>query len=122
MTCHNEIHNYVLGNLTEPAVCIGRGPLTLEQDTAPEAKRRGMKDCMLQSLHTVKTNAVTNPGEERGRGRREENEGGGNGSGVGNGSGEGKEGVGKRKGNKRLKENTYVERRRKGKQRGKERE
>ena len=59
-----EIHNYVLGNLTVPAVCIGRGALTLEQDAAPEAKRR-MKDRMLQSLHTVKTNGVTNPGEER---------------------------------------------------------
>ena len=68
MTCHNEIHNC---NLTVPAVYIGRGAMILEQDAAPEAKRR-MKDCMLQILHTVKTKAITNPGEER----REGEEGG----------------------------------------------
>ena len=60
-------------DLTVPAVCIGRGALTLEQDAATrEAKRRRMKDGMLPSLHAVKTNAITNPGE----GKMEGEEGG----------------------------------------------
>ena len=70
----HEIHNYVLGNLTLPAVCIGRGALTLEQDAATEAKRRRMKD--VAKSPAVMTNAVTNPGVV-GRGRRGRRGGGG---------------------------------------------
>ena len=77
--------------------------MTLEQDAAPEAKSR-MKDCMLPSLPAVKTNAITNPGEERregkmrvGRGRREWGEGRGTRDGKEIG-GEEEEGQTKRKG------------------------